>query len=181
MQNPETSGVAYQQGELFGYEVRGYLLEKFGRKCVYCGTQGVPLQVEHIVPKARGGSNIRQLPKIHWLDAACVGVSTPETLKVKDVHPLFIIATGHGNRQMCRVNRFGFPRTTAKRFKRVHGFQTGDIVKAVVPIGKKTGTYIGRVAVRTSGSFNVKTKSGMVQGINYRHCRLFQRADDYSY
>ena len=57
MVNPEISGVEYQQGELFGYEVREYLLEKFGRKCAYCGAENVPLQVEHIVPKARGGSN----------------------------------------------------------------------------------------------------------------------------
>jgi len=29
LQNPEISGVEYQQGELFGYEVREYLLEKW--------------------------------------------------------------------------------------------------------------------------------------------------------
>jgi 5-methylcytosine-specific restriction endonuclease McrA len=57
MQNPEISGAEYQQGELLGYEVREYLLEKWGRKCAYCGATGVPLQVEHITPKARGGSN----------------------------------------------------------------------------------------------------------------------------
>jgi 5-methylcytosine-specific restriction endonuclease McrA len=57
MQNPEISGVEYQQGELMGYEVREYLLEKWGRKCAYCGKEGVPLEVEHIVPKSRGGSN----------------------------------------------------------------------------------------------------------------------------
>ena len=57
MVNPEISGVEYQQGELQGYEVREYLLEKFGRKCVYCGAENVPLQVEHIRPKTRGGSN----------------------------------------------------------------------------------------------------------------------------
>lgn len=42
LQNPEVSGVKYQQGTLFEYEVREYLLEKFGRKCVYCGAEGVP-------------------------------------------------------------------------------------------------------------------------------------------
>ena len=57
MQNPEISGVEYQQGELQGYEIREYLLEKFGRRCVYCGEENVPLQVEHIIPKTRGGSN----------------------------------------------------------------------------------------------------------------------------
>jgi hypothetical protein len=35
--NPEISGVEYQQGELAGYEVREYLLEKWHRTCVYCG------------------------------------------------------------------------------------------------------------------------------------------------
>lgn len=57
MMNPEISGTEYQQGELAGYEVREYLLEKFGRKCVYCGAENVPLQVEHIRPKANGGSS----------------------------------------------------------------------------------------------------------------------------
>jgi 5-methylcytosine-specific restriction endonuclease McrA len=57
MQNPEIDGVEYQQGELVGYEVREYLLEKWGRKCAYCDTSGVPLQIEHIHPRAKGGSN----------------------------------------------------------------------------------------------------------------------------
>lgn len=35
LQNPDISGIEYQQGELFGYEVREYLLEKWGRKCAY--------------------------------------------------------------------------------------------------------------------------------------------------
>lgn len=57
MLNPEISGKEYQQGELAGYEVREYLLEKWGRKCAYCGAENVPLQVEHIVPRAGGGSD----------------------------------------------------------------------------------------------------------------------------
>lgn len=57
MQNPEISGVEYQQGELQGYEVREYLLEKWKRKCTYCKKSNVPLEVEHIVPKSRGGSD----------------------------------------------------------------------------------------------------------------------------
>jgi hypothetical protein len=51
-----------------------------------------------------------------------------------------------------------------------------DILK-----GKKTGTYIGRVAVRASGSFNVQTLTGVVQGINVRHCIVVHRSDGYSY
>ncbi len=38
------------------------------------------------------------------------------------------------------------------RQKQVQGFQTGDTVKAVVTVGKKIGTYVGRVAVRASGT-----------------------------
>jgi len=57
MQNPEIEGIEYQQGKLQGYNVRNYLLEKFNRKCVYCGKKDVPLEIEHIIPKSRGGSN----------------------------------------------------------------------------------------------------------------------------
>jgi 5-methylcytosine-specific restriction endonuclease McrA len=57
MQNPEISGVAYQRGELVGFEVREYLLEKWGRKCAYCDKQDVPFEIEHIKPKSLGGSN----------------------------------------------------------------------------------------------------------------------------
>ena len=57
IEDPESSGVEYQQGALQGYETREYLLEKWGRECSYCSSKNVPLQVEHIQPKARGGSN----------------------------------------------------------------------------------------------------------------------------
>ena len=57
LENPEISGIEYQQGELAGYEVREYLLNKWDRKCAYCGVENVPLQIEHIHPKAKGGSN----------------------------------------------------------------------------------------------------------------------------
>src|SRR5215831_9922615 len=57
LENAEISGVEYQQGTLKGYEIREYLLEKFGRKCAYCNATNARLQVEHIVPKARDGSN----------------------------------------------------------------------------------------------------------------------------
>lgn len=57
MQNPEIRGIEYQQGTLAGYEVREYLLHNWDRKCAYCGKTNVPLEVEHIIPKSRGGSN----------------------------------------------------------------------------------------------------------------------------
>jgi len=57
MENPDISGVEYQQGELMGYEVREYLLEKWGRKCAYCGKENVPFTIDHIIPKKRGGTD----------------------------------------------------------------------------------------------------------------------------
>lgn len=255
--NPEVSGVLYQQGELQGYEVREYLLEKWGRRCAYCDVENVPLEVEHIIAKSRGGSDrvsnltlscnqcnreksnrdvrefladkpdklkailvqakqplgdaaainsiryaignqlktlslpvtfwsggrtkhnrVRQgYEKDHWIDAACVGETGENVHIPAQLKPQGIKAMGRGSRQMCRMDRYGFPRTGPKSAKRIHGFQTGDMVKAVVPQGKKTGTYIGRVAVRASGSFRV----GVVDGINGRYCCLLQRADGYEY
>ena len=49
LENPEISGVEYQQGTLLGYEVREYLLNKWDRKCTYCKAENIPLQVEHLV------------------------------------------------------------------------------------------------------------------------------------
>lgn len=57
LENPEIAGVEYQQGTLKGFEAKEYLLEKWGRKCSYCDAKDIPLEVEHIHPKARGGSN----------------------------------------------------------------------------------------------------------------------------
>lgn len=68
LQNPEITGVEYQQGELFGYEIREYLLEKWGRKCAYCGAVNMPLEIEHIIPKSRGGSG-----RVSNLTLACNG------------------------------------------------------------------------------------------------------------
>jgi 5-methylcytosine-specific restriction endonuclease McrA len=255
LQNAEIAGIEYQRGELAGYEVREYLLEKWGRACAYCGAEGVPLEVEHIIPRTWGGSNRvsnltlachpcndakgrrtaaefghpqiqqmakrplkdaaavnatrwalyqrlvqtglplevgtggrtkwnrtqRELPKTHWLDAACVGASTPSTLSVKGIVPLAIQAMGRESRQMCRMDRHGFPRTSTKAARIVQGFQTGDIVRAVVRGGIKAGAYTGRVAVRASGSFNITTEQGTAQGIAARSCRLIQCADGYSY
>lgn len=67
MQNAEVSGVGYQRGTLAGYEAREYLLEKWHRTCAYCEGKDVPLEVEHIVPKSRGGSD-----RVSNLTLACV-------------------------------------------------------------------------------------------------------------
>jgi 5-methylcytosine-specific restriction endonuclease McrA len=57
MQNSEINGIEYQHGTLQGYKVREYLLDKYQRTCIYCGKKNVPLEVEHIVPKSRGGTD----------------------------------------------------------------------------------------------------------------------------
>ena len=43
MENPEISGTEYQQGELAGYEIREYLLNKWDRTGAYCGAKHTPL------------------------------------------------------------------------------------------------------------------------------------------
>jgi len=268
IQNPEIKGIEYQQGELFGYEVREYLLTKWNRQCAYCGASGVPLQVEHIHPKSKGGSNrvsnlclacqpcnikkgsttieqflvskpntLKQiltqaqrplkdiaavnstrwalqeqlratglpvetgtggrtkfnrtrlgLPKTHWLDAACVGQSTPENLITRNINPLAIKATGHGNRQMAQINKFGFPRrkkdgshSVRTRNKEFHGFKTGDIARAIVPTGKNQGTHIGRVTVRAGRVFDLTTTQGKLQSINWKYFEPIWKTDGYAY
>jgi len=79
------------------------------------------------------------------------------------------------------LDAFGFPRGYMTREKRIKGFQTGDMVKADVPSGKRIGVYIGRVAVRATGSFNIQTGKGVVQGISHKHCKVIQRADGYGF
>lgn len=56
-ENPEISGVEYQHGTLYGWEVREYLLNKFNRTCQYCGAQNVPFEVDHIKARSKGGSD----------------------------------------------------------------------------------------------------------------------------
>jgi 5-methylcytosine-specific restriction endonuclease McrA len=71
LENPDISGVEYQQGELAGWEVRTYLLLKYAYRCVYCGKMDVPFEVDHIRPRSRGGSD-----SISNLALACHGCNT---------------------------------------------------------------------------------------------------------
>ncbi len=71
MENAEIAGVGYQQGTLAGYELREYLLEKFNRTCCYCDAKEVPLNIEHIHPKAQGGTN-----RVSNLAIACIPCNT---------------------------------------------------------------------------------------------------------
>ncbi|GAA0818937.1 RNA-guided endonuclease IscB [Streptosporangium amethystogenes subsp. fukuiense] len=252
-------GVEYQQGTLAGYEVREYLLAKWGRVCAYCGKQDVPLNLDHLHPRSRGDSDrisnltlacigcnqaknatpieeflngrpaflakILKQAKAPLRDAAAVnatrwalwraleatglsvhtasggrtkwnrsrtGAAKSHTLDALHVGELdsvtawppvvlAVTATGRGTYARTRTDRYGFPRLRLPRTKQVKGFATGDLVRAVVPSGKKAGVHSGRVAVRTTGSFNITTRHGTVQGIGHRHIRLLQRADGYGY
>ena len=240
----EQGGIAYQQGTLAGFELREFLLEKWGRCCAYCDKEGVPLQVEHVIPRARGGSErvsnltlacepcnrrkgvrpieeflardpkrlarikaglkkpldgaaamnaTRQalrralsatglpvecgtggrtkwnrvrldIPKTHALDAACAG-RVGQVLNWRRP-TLAIRCSGRGAYLRTNLDRFGLPRGYRARSKRVHGFQTGDLVQAVVAKGVHAGTWVGRVAVRATGSFNIKVGNKMRQGIS---------------
>lgn len=258
MQNPEISGVQYQQGTLYGYEVRQYLLEKWGRKCAYCGAENLPLQIEHIQPKSKGGSDrvsnltlacetcnqakgnqdIREflsekssllahilkqakiplrdvaavnstrwklfnqlqltgipvstgtggqtqynretngLQKGHWIDAACVGKDTGK-LTLKTTQPLNIECKGHGNRQMCGTNKYGFPIRHRTRRNRCWGFRTGDMVVAKVPQGKFAGKWVGRISIRSKPSF--KIASSQTFDVHPKYLKTIRKSDGYRY
>jgi len=47
--------------------------------------------------------------------------------------------------------------------------------------GKHTGVHTGRVAVKATGSFNLQTVTGTIQGISHTHRRRLRRADGYTY
>ncbi len=124
------------------------------------------------------------LPKSHTLDALCVGGITGVAAVPNAV--LVATSTGRGTYARTRSDKYGLPRLRLTRQKRHFGFATGDHVRAVVSTGTNTGTYVGRVAVRASGRFNITTtrpdgKSVTVQGIHHRHFRLLNRADGWSY
>jgi 5-methylcytosine-specific restriction endonuclease McrA len=57
LHHPELLGVEYQRGDLFGWEVRSYVLEKFQHSCAYCGRGETRFELDHVLPRSRGGSN----------------------------------------------------------------------------------------------------------------------------
>ena len=120
------------------------------------------------------------LPKQHYYDALSVG-EVPNKFNFLTDKILQISAKGRGSRQMCRMDKYGFPGTKPKGSKLVKGFQTGDMVKAVVPSGLNAGKHLGRVIIKSSGYFEIKSKNSSVQGINHKYCRLIQKGDGYLY
>lgn len=119
----------------------------------------------------------QDLDKQHWIDAACVGASTPHALLIERVYPLVILATGHGCRQMCLMKDNGFPRTKPKaRHKSYMGYATGDIVRASVPHGTYKGMHEGRIVIRFRPSFHLKSFD-----VHPKYLTNVQRNDGYQY
>jgi hypothetical protein len=116
------------------------------------------------------------LAKSHWADAACVGASTPEALRLANGAVLLIVAKGHGSRQMCRTDKYGFPIRHVPRQKVQFGLRTGDLVRAVVPSGKYAGVHVGRVTIRARPSFRL---NGI--DIHPKYLTRIQCADGYAY
>ena len=112
------------------------------------------------------------IAKTHALDAACVGIVN--SISGWEKPTLIIKAMGRGSYQRTSLNSFGFPSGKPSRAKKVFGFQTGDMVRALVPKGKKAGIHVGRVAIRVTGSFNIQTFNGTVQGISHKYCKTIQ-------
>ena len=60
MQNPEIHGKQYQQGPLYQKTQKGYVMERDGDRCRYCGKPAGKrrkLTLDHVEPQARGGSD----------------------------------------------------------------------------------------------------------------------------
>ncbi|WP_405889218.1 RNA-guided endonuclease IscB [Streptomyces sp. NBC_01136] len=51
------TGAEYQQGTLAGTGARAYLHAKWNRACAYCDATGIPLNIDHLRPRSRGGSD----------------------------------------------------------------------------------------------------------------------------
>lgn len=117
--------------------------------------------------------------KTHANDAVCVG--KVGAVIGHEMRPLYVRCTGRGDYCRTLVDAYGFFRAKLPRAKNVRGFRTGDLVRAIVPEGVSKGTHVGRVAVRTSGSFAITTATKREGGVSHKHCRVLQRADGYGY
>ena len=96
--------------------------------------------------------------------------------------PLFIKAYGHGRRQMCLMDKYGFPLGKPKQKQFTHGFRTGDLVRARVPAHlKHAGVHVGRMAAKANGAFTIATETGSIPDVGRKYCQVLQRADGYGY
>ena len=61
MANPDISGIEYQHGTLFSWQVRAYVLERDGARCAYCRRGNVRLELDHVRPRATGSDRVDNL------------------------------------------------------------------------------------------------------------------------
>lgn len=117
------------------------------------------------------------LPKEHWIDAACVG--EVEKLSLITAQPLLVTAMGHGCRQMVQMDKYGFPRKGYKAKKPVPGWKTGDIVNVVK--GKNAGIRGVRIkTVRSKGNFDIR-QGDKILSVSRNHIQPVHRRDGYNY
>ncbi|KAF3888841.1 MULTISPECIES: RNA-guided endonuclease IscB [Nostocales] len=276
LETPDIEGLEYQQGTLWGYTLREALLEHWDRECVYCGKTDVPLQIEHINARSKGGSErfsnltlscekcnqkkgnkpVEQflkdqpeilkkikshqkkslsdaaavnstrkaifemahkfglrvisgdgastkmiriqsgLPKLHWIDSACVGTS--EIVKLRICQPLRVTCKGHGTKQVQRMNAKGFPAiasikknpiTGKKEVKLVstnqkytHATASDYVICNLLKERKhiKAGIYRARVKTPTPKGVEVLI-SGHRIAIDQQYAKLIHRSDGYEY
>lgn len=57
IQDPNISGAEYQRGPLLGWQLRAYVLHHADNRCAYCDRYDTRLEVEHVVPRSRGGTD----------------------------------------------------------------------------------------------------------------------------
>jgi hypothetical protein len=55
--NPDITNLEYQRGTLYGWELRAYVLAHWNYCCAYCHARGLPLELDHVMPRSRGGSD----------------------------------------------------------------------------------------------------------------------------
>ena len=117
------------------------------------------------------------LPKEHWIDAACVG--EVEQLTILTTQPLLVTAMGHGCRQMVQMDKYGFPRKGYQAKKPVPGWKTGDIVNVVK--GKNNGLKGVRIkTVRSKGNFEIRHRDKILS-VSRNHIEPIHRRDGYNY
>lgn len=133
------------------------------------------------------------LAKDHHIDALCVGGTAANVIDTTNGHLHIARSHGRGSRQRAMPDRHGFAKSHYRgpgysstdghkpRQRRIFGFVTGDIVLAEVPKGRHAGAHIGRISVRSRGSFLLTTASGSTDGISYKHCRLLQHGTGWTW
>jgi hypothetical protein len=106
----------------------------------------------------------------------------PSVHILKDFKPLVIKAMGWGNRQVTRVNRFGFPCADPKTRKAVLGIRPGDFVNLSQPKGNYVGDYLARVsAIKTASNCLSLQINKKQRWFSTKLATIVQRGDGYAY